>query len=125
MVISGRSLRNIRMKMARWVQLATCSISSDAAFVDGNLRPVRKADVFREFMLDAMTSHHLPVSLTSVRSWPQTGIAEHVRARIISDNALRQTGLGWLRKLAFPGINLRHAASSLPNRDFVGTSGEL
>ena len=26
---------------------------SDAAFVDGNLRPVRKADVFREFMLDA------------------------------------------------------------------------
>jgi hypothetical protein len=53
MVISGRSLRNIRMKMARWVQLATCSISSDAAFVDGNLRPVRKADVFREFMLDA------------------------------------------------------------------------
>jgi hypothetical protein len=70
-----------------------------------------------------MTSHHLPVSLTSVRSWPQTGIAEHVRARIISDNALRQTGLGWLRKLAFPGINLRHAASSLPNRDFVGTIG--
>jgi hypothetical protein len=26
---------------------------SDAAFVDGNLRPVSKADVFREFMLDA------------------------------------------------------------------------
>jgi hypothetical protein len=28
-------------------------IISDTAFVDGNLRPVSKADVFREFMLDA------------------------------------------------------------------------
>ena len=56
LAISGRSSRNIRTKVARWVPLAATLLDliSDAAFVDGNLRPVRRRpDAFREFMLDA------------------------------------------------------------------------